>query len=72
MRKLVIVTEFDSGEKTCWNPETEKWCPHAYTSQFGFVWRCAVFEKLLCDENGEPSGPGLLQRLPECLAHEVK
>lgn len=72
MRKLLIEVVFNSGETTCWNKKTKKWCEHVFTTRFGTEWQCGVFGKPLCDEWGVPSGPGTLQRLPECMKYEVK
>lgn len=69
-RILKIEVEISAGDTTCW--VQGKWCPHIRTTKFGGCYHCFVFNmKQLSDENGELSGPGMLQRLPECLKWEV-
>lgn len=44
-------------------------CRFMNSSHFGQRFWCQIFPGIeLCDENGQPSGPGRLQRLPECRA----
>jgi hypothetical protein len=56
----------DCGKTTC-AKEPRKFCSKMVTQQFGCRFICSLFNKELCDENNEPSGPGWLQRLPECI-----
>ena len=74
--KVVIGIEIDCGETTC-SPEAGKFCPKMFVTNFGTRFLCAQFRDELgrgtelSDEQGIPSGPGWLQRLPECMSAEV-
>jgi hypothetical protein len=54
------------GQTTCYCPETGL-CKFITTTYFGTRYHCGVFNKELRDENGDYSGPGMLQRLNECV-----
>lgn len=60
------------GETTCINGTLKQgFCKMLRADRFGQRMVCQVFDKELRDDSGIPSGPGLLQRLPECLTAEV-
>jgi hypothetical protein len=68
MRRLAV--ESECGPTTCWDPTTETWCRWARTSHFGTRCSCDIWCKELRDQHGVRSGPGMLQRLQECLVAE--
>lgn len=59
------------GQTTCYCADTGM-CEFVRTSHFGTRCHCVVFNKELKDENGIYSGPGMLQRLNECIETVTK
>lgn len=71
MTARILRLEIKAGDTTCFSED--KWCPFTQTKGFGQRYFCQLFrtDQDLRDQDGVPSGPGSLQRWPECLAAEV-
>jgi hypothetical protein len=68
MSRRTLAIYIDAGEKTCASAPAA-FCSRLRVTRMGTRFVCSLFDgKELSDENGERSGPGWLQRLPECLA----
>ena len=65
----ILHIECDGTETDCYKDGVP--CRHVRTSHFGGRWHCQIFDLELRDQNGVLSGPGRLQRLPECLGATV-
>jgi len=69
--KRRLIFEIDVTDTACSSPNGL--CKQMWTSGGGTRFLCRVFgDKELCDQYGEPSGEGTLQRLKECIAAEDK
>lgn len=60
----------DSGEKTCAS-SPGAFCQYLKAAGLSQHYFCDLFPGELRDENGVHSGPGWLQRHPECLRAET-
>ena len=65
--KRILQREINCGETTCASAPGA-FCHKITTSNFGTRWYCGEFGGAELQENAS----GWLQRLPECLAAEVK
>lgn len=67
--KRILRLEIKCDTDTC--ATADGLCPRMRTQRFGSRFVCALFDhKELRDHNGVLSGPGWLQRLPECVEAE--
>ena len=66
LHKIAFVLK--CGETTCFQERVR--CQFYGVQRFGAISVCILFNKELRNQDGEPSGPGWLQRLPECLDAE--
>jgi hypothetical protein len=69
----ILGIEIEAGPTTCHNAESKQTC--RLMLERGDWWRpsweCCLWNQELVNEHGVPSGPGLLQRLPQCLAAQA-
>ena len=69
----ILGIEIEAGATTCHNAESKQTCHFQRDRGEWWLpcWECSLWDQELVNEHGVPSGPGLLQRLPQCLAAEA-